>query len=321
MNARQCSDTILMIRPLNFRFNEQTAVNNYYQRVLDNLNPEEVQLKAAKEFDDLVNKLRSNGVNIITIDDTPAPDKPDAIFPNNWISFHDDGRVGLYPMFAHNRRMERRDEILAVLEKEYRLKISGIEDFSFYEHESKFLESTGSLVLDRTNRLAYAALSYRTNEEVVDHFCRTFGFSPVKFSAYQTIKGKRVLIYHTNVMICVATDFAVICIDAIDDPEEREHVLTMLKKSGKEIIEISEDQKYFFAGNMLQVSAVDGEKYLVMSTAAYHALHDEQIKMITKHCCILHSSLDTIEALGGGSARCMMAEIFLPSKDQNNVDL
>lgn len=318
MATEQCSHTILMIRPVNFRYNEQTAVNNYYQRVIDNIEPGEVQQRARNEFDGLVEKLREKQVNVIVIDDTPAPDTPDSIFPNNWISFHDDGTVGLYPMYAHNRRLERRDEILTTLENEYHLKISGIEDFSKYEQQDKFLEGTGSMILDRQNKIAYAALSFRTDEEVLDECCRKFGYEPVKFTANQTVNGKRVPIYHTNVMMCVAEEFTILCIDAIDDAEEREKVLSSLENTGKEVISISEEQKYRFAGNMLQVRSTTDKKFLVMSSSAFKSLTDEQVERIEKHCPIIHSSLDTIEALGGGSARCMMAEVFLPLKHTLN---
>lgn len=317
METKQCADTIMMIRPVNFRYNEETAVDNYYQRIVENLHPQDAQKKAREEFDALVQKLRECQVNVIVIDDTPAPDTPDSIFPNNWISFHDDGRVGLYPMYAHNRRLERRDEILATLENEYNLKISGIEDFSFHEDEDRFLEGTGSMILDRPNKLAYAALSFRTNADVLDEFCKKFGYEPVAFNAYQTANGKRVPIYHTNVMMCVAEDFAIICDAAIDDSTEREKVLSSLKRTGKEIISIKEEQKYRFAGNMLQVRSTAGQKYLVMSSAAYEVLTEGQKNAIEKHCSVIHSSLDTIEALGGGSARCMMAEVFLPLQHKN----
>lgn len=312
MKTRQCADTIMMIRPVNFRYNEETAVNNYYQRVIDNLQPQDAQKRAREEFDGLVSKLRERQVNVIVIDDTPEQDTPDSIFPNNWISFHDDGRVGLYPMYAHNRRLERRDEILATLENQYNLKVSAVEDFSFHEEEDRFLEGTGSMILDRPNKLAYAALSFRTNQEVLEEFCRKFGYEPVEFYACQTVEGKREPIYHTNVMMCVADEFAIICDAAIDDKTEKEKVLTSLKKTGKDIISIDEAQKYRFAGNMLQVRSLTDQKYLVMSSAAYSVLREEQISAIEKHCPIIHSSLDTIEALGGGSARCMMAEVFLP---------
>lgn len=310
----QTTNTIMMIRPVKFRYNEQTAVNNYYQKVLDELKPGEVQDKAQKEFDDFVAKLRDKGVNVIVIEDTPVPDKPDSIFPNNWVSFHDDGRVALYPMFAHNRRLERRDDILSTLENEYDLKISGIDDFSFHEKDEKFLEGTGSMILDRANKIAYAAISVRTDANILDEFCKKFGYKAVKFTANQTVNGQRMPIYHTNVMMCVAEDFAVICLQSIDDPAERQAVVDALTGTGKEIIEITEAQKHQFAGNMLQVHTAKGDKYLVMSSAAYHSLTPEQIAAIEKHCPIIHSSLDTIEALGGGSARCMMAEVFLPAK-------
>ncbi|UII23640.1 citrulline utilization hydrolase CtlX [Fulvivirga ligni] len=311
--SRQTTSTIMMIRPVKFRYNEQTAVNNYYQKVLDELDPEEVQAKALQEFDNFVEKLRGKGVKVIVINDTPDPDTPDSIFPNNWVSFHADGKVGLYPMFAENRRLERRDDILGALDNEYGLNVASIEDFSFHEKEDKYLEGTGSMILDRVNKIVYAAISQRTDEDVLDEFCRKFAFKPVKFIANQTVEGERLPIYHTNVMMCVAETFAVICLDSIDDADERKAVIDSLEASGKEIIEITEDQEHHFAGNMLQVNAESGEKYLVMSEAAYQSLTAKQISAIEKHCPIIHSSLDTIEALGGGSARCMMAEVFLPA--------
>ncbi len=300
-----------MIRPVAFRMNEQTAVNNYYQKVLDNLTPATVNAKAQQEFDAFVDKLRAVGVQVTVVDDTVDPDTPDSIFPNNWISFHESGEVVLYPMFAENRRLERREDILDILE-EQGFEINDIWDYTSAEEDDLFLEGTGNLLLDRTNEIAYCALSPRADEGLVIEFCEDFEMNPVIFEAFQTVNGERKNIYHTNVMMCLGDTFAVICADTIDDKQERKIVLNHLKESGKEIVLITEDQVNNFAGNMLQVLGANDEKYLVMSTQAFNSLTDGQIKTLEKHAKILHSSLDTIEACGGGSARCMMAEVFLP---------
>ena len=300
-----------MIRPVAFRMNEQTAVNNYYQKVLDGLSKETVNAKAQQEFDAFVTKIRMVGVNVIVVDDTLNPDTPDSIFPNNWISFHESGDVVLYPMFAENRREERREDILDILE-ENGFVINEIMDYTSAEVDGFYLEGTGSLVLDRENSKAYCALSPRADEELFIEFCEDFEYSPVIFEAFQTVNGERKLIYHTNVMMCIADTFAVICADCIDDKKERKMVLDSLKGDEKEIILITEDQVNSFAGNMLEVKGADDRRYLVMSSAAHQSLTKKQIAQIEEHVTILSSSLDTIEACGGGSARCMMAEIFLP---------
>ncbi|MCC9041589.1 arginine deiminase-related protein [Myroides sp. M-43] len=310
----QTTNTILMIRPVAFRMNEQTAVNNFYQKVLDNTTPATVNAKAQQEFDAFVEKLRGVGVNVIVVEDTLSPDTPDSIFPNNWISFHESGEVVLYPMFAKNRRLERREDIFEILENEGFEVNDDIWDYTSAEEDELFLEGTGSLLLDRANEKTYCALSPRADEGLVIEFCEDFENDPVIFEAYQTVDGERKHIYHTNVMMCLAETFAVICADCIDDKQERKTVLNSLKSSGKEIITITEDQVNNFAGNMLQVRGANDQRYLVMSTQAYNSLDANQIKVIEKHCPILHSSLDTIEACGGGSARCMMAEVFLPKK-------
>jgi len=307
---QQITNFILMIRPINFRMNEQTAVNNYYQKVLDGISQEMVQSKALKEFDDFVAKLRHVGIDVIVIQDTQTPDTPDSIFPNNWISFHENGTVGLYPMFAENRRLERREDILDQLEKEGFI-IKNIVDYTSAEKENIFLEGTGSLLLDRQHQKAYCALSPRADEDLLIEFCEDFEYTPVIFKANQTVQDKRLAIYHTNVMMALAENFAVICLDSIDDKKERKNVLKHLKEDDKEILAISEEQVVHFAGNMLQLRNNKGKKYTVMSTAAYQSLSDTQVELLKRHSEILHSSLDTIEACGGGSARCMMAEIFL----------
>jgi hypothetical protein len=308
---KQTTNSILMIRPVAFRMNEQTAVNNYYQKVLDGLFPATVNAKAQEEFDAFVKKLRSVGVNVIVVDDTLSPDTPDSIFPNNWISFHENGDVVLYPMFAENRRLERREEILDILEDEGFV-INEIMDYTEAEMDSIFLEGTGSLLLDRANGKAYCALSPRADEELFIEFCEDFDFAPVIFEAFQTVNGERKLIYHTNVMMCLGETFAVLCADAIDDKKERKMVIDSLKNDDKQVILITEDQVNNFAGNMLEVKGADDRRYLVMSAAAHQSLTKKQITELEEHVTILSSSLDTIEACGGGSARCMMAEIFLP---------
>lgn len=307
----QTTNSILMIRPVAFRMNEQTAVNNYYQKVLENTTPSTVNAKAQNEFDAFVEKLRKVGVNVIVVDDTLDPDTPDSIFPNNWISFHENGDVTLYPMFAENRRAERREDILDILEDKGFV-INEIMDYTSAEEDGFFLEGTGSIVLDRDNGKAYCALSPRADEELFIEFCEDFDLAPVIFEAYQTVNGERKHMYHTNVMMCIAETFAVICADCIDDKQERKMVLDNLKADGKDIILVTEDQVNNFAGNMLQVKGKDDKRYLVMSNSAYQSLTKAQIHKIEQHCEILHANLDTIEACGGGSARCMMAEVFLP---------
>lgn len=308
---QQTTNSILMIRPINFRMNEQTAVNNYYQKVLSNMLPDSVNINAQLEFDNYVNKLKSYGVEVIVISDVEDSDTPDSIFPNNWISFHENGTVGIYPMFAENRRHERREDILDQLE-EKGFVIKNSVDYTSAENEGVFLEGTGSLLLDRVNRKAYCALSPRADEDLCIEFCEDFEYTPVVFSSFQTVNDKRKAIYHTNVMMCLAETFAVICLESIDDKKERKNVLKHLKEDGKKIIEISEDQVNNFAGNMLQVRGTDDELFLVMSQAAHNSLNQSQLSQIRNHCKIISSPLDTIEACGGGSARCMMAEIFLP---------
>ena len=309
---KQITNTLLMIRPVAFRMNEQTAVNNYFQEDLDIKNAE-INAKAQQEFDAFVDKLTAVGVQVIVENDDLLMDTPDSIFPNNWVSFHENGVVALYPMFAENRRRERREEIMDRLEAEG-FYIEGYMDYSSAEEENVFLEGTGSVLMDRVNRKAYCALSPRADEDLFIEFCEDFEYDPVVFNAYQTVDGKRLPIYHTNVMMCLAEEFCVICLDTIDDASERKNVIRQLKETKKEIISITEKQMYHFAGNMLQVQGKEN-KYLVMSKAAHDSLSPEQISKIEQYCPILSSDLETIETCGGGSARCMMAEVFLPKAD------
>ena len=307
---KQYSDTILMIEPVDFRFNEETAVNNYFQT-----KPEDdstAQEKALKEFRGMVAKLREHGVNVIVLQDTLKPHTPDSIFPNNWISFHENKMIALYPMFAKNRRVERReDDVLALLE-EKGFVAEEIMDYSSAEEDNVFLEGTGSIILDRVNKIAYACVSPRTDEELFYEFCEDFEYEPVLFEANHTVDNERKQIYHTNVMMCVGDEYAVIALSTIDDKTEKEFVINKLTSSGKEIIDITEEQMHQFAGNMLQVGGIGNSKYLVMSENAYNSLTQEQIDQIEKFNPIIKVDINTIETLGGGSARCMMAEVFLP---------
>ncbi len=301
-----------MIRPVAFRMNEETAINNYFQEDLE-LKNAEINTKAQKEFDDFVTKLREVGVNVVVENDDIKMDTPDSIFPNNWVSFHHDGVVALYPMFAENRRRERREEIINRLESEGYL-VEAFMDYTSAEEEGYFLEGTGSLLLDRVNKKAYCALSPRADEELLIEFCEDFEYDPVVFVANQSVNNERLPIYHTNVMMALAENFAIICLDTIDDKHEKKNVLRHLKETNKEIITITEAQMHQFAGNMLQVKAANEKRYMVMSLAAHKSLRPDQISAIEKHCQILSSDLETIETCGGGSARCMMAEVFLPKK-------
>ena len=304
----QTTDTVLMIEPVAFGFNEQTAVNNYFQVQQEG----NVQDKALKEFNAFVEKLRAKDINVITIKDTLEPKTPDSIFPNNWVSFHADGKVVLYPMFAENRRLERRDDIINQIKEQF--EVTEVIDYSGAEKDNLFLEGTGSMIFDHDNKLAYGSVSLRLDEGLFRKFCSDFGFQPVVFHSYQTAGEERLPIYHTNVMMCVADKFVVICLDCIDDESERNNVIETIKNSGKELIEISEDQMQNFAGNMLQVQNKSGEKFLVMSESAYKSLNRDQVSAIEKYCEIIYSDLEVIETNGGGSARCMLAEVFLPKK-------
>lgn len=307
---KQTTNAILMVRPIRFRMNEQTAVNNYFQKESD-LQADELNQKAQEEFDLFVNALESVGVDVTVLQDTPEPSTPDSVFPNNWISFHQDGTLAVYPMFAENRRAERREDVLTLLE-EKGFQIHSVVDYTEAEEEGVFLEGTGSVILDRVHKKAYCALSERADESLFIEFCEDFDYYPVVFQANQTVNGDRLPIYHTNVMMALGETLAVICLDTIDDKKERKTVQRILKETGKKIITISEKQMHQFAGNMLQVRGTNNKLYMVMSQAAYDSLNESQLTQITSECEILSVSLDTIELLGGGSARCMMAEVFLP---------
>ena len=294
-----------MIRPVSFGFNEQTAGSNAFQvRNDEQLN---IQGQALVEFDAFVDKLRTNGIDVIVIDDTPQPHTPDSIFPNNWISFHEDGKVFLYPMQAKNRRLERRIDVIEGLKKHFN--IAEVDDLSHFEQKNRFLEGTGSMVLDRQNKIAYACLSPRTDIEVMHAFCEKSGYSPVYFHA---VDGNGTAIYHTNVLMCIADKFVVICLDTVRDKQEKTALKDMFNQTGKEVIEITLPQMNAFAGNMLELVNDKDEHLLVMSARAYQALTQVQIEKLQAYCRLVYSDLTVIENNGGGSARCMMAEICLP---------
>lgn len=302
----QSTSHILMISPVNFGFNEETAESNAFQNRAADKNG--VQDKALKEFNGMVNILRHNGVDVTVIEDTPQPYTPDSIFPNNWVSFHDDGTVFLYPMQAENRRLERREDIISAIEDKF--KVAHIIDLSRFESEHKFLEGTGSMVLDRANKIAYACLSPRTDRQVLNLFCEQVGYTAVSFDAADE-KGKA--IYHTNVLMCVGSNFVVICLDSIPNPHERLLVTDVIKSTQKKLIEISFTQMNQFAGNMLEVKNKAGETLIVMSQNAYNALGDEQRAKLEQIGKLVCADINTIETNGGGSARCMMAEVHLPA--------
>lgn len=299
----QTTSHLLMIRPVNFSFNQETAVNNAFQLGADD---EDAQAKALKEFEDFVQLLLDNDLDVTVVNDTPLPYTPDSIFPNNWISFHERGTICLYPMFALNRRQERKPQLIESLKAKFNT--STVVDFTHYEKNNRFLEGTGSLVLDRRFKIAYACLSPRTDIDVLDEFCRSMKFLPVAFEAFDE-SGKA--IYHTNVMMCVADRYVVICLESITNLQQRESVISAINMTAKKIISIDMKQMNHFAGNMLQVQNRKGKTFLLMSSQAYQSLSAQQVKELKKYNALLHSPLDTIEANGGGSARCMIAEVFL----------
>ncbi len=294
--------SILMIEPTCFGFNEETAVNNYFQQMVK---IEDVQAKALAEFTDFVSLLRYYEIVVNVIQDIPFPPTPDSIFPNNWISFHEGGQLVLYPMFAKNRRAERKNTVLNDVNEFFtvREKI----DLTHFEQDNKFLEGTGSMVLDRNHKIAYACLSDRTHVEVLDLWCKALDYTPCLFHALDRNDKE---IYHTNVLMCVADKYAIVCLDAIQDQAEKDKLVSLLAKNGQEIIPINFYQMEHFCGNMLQVTNVEWQSFLVMSTQAYENLTKEQVKKIESYNPIIHSPLYTIETIGGGSARCMMAEVY-----------
>ncbi len=298
------TDTLMLIRPANFGYNPETALTNSFQKDLD---LPEIKKRSLKEFDRFTEQLKAVNIQTIIIEDTDNPAKPDAVFPNNWISFHPDGKVILYPMQAVNRRLERRTDILNKLREEF--EISEVIDLTRYENERKFLEGTGSVVFDHSNRIAYASLSPRTDYDVLVKVCSMIGYEPFTFRTYDS---KNELVYHTNVMMCIAGSFAVVCLESVDE-KDRERLKKSLEKT-RDVIVITPDQMNLFAGNMLYVKSLTGDPVMIMSLSAFKSLNDQQLNRIEKECSILPVDISTIETIGGGSARCMLAEVFLPSR-------
>ena len=294
---------ILMVRPFQFYFNHQTAANNFFQ---SNINIENANELAIAEFDAMVEKLRAHQIKVNVVQDTKDPSTPDSIFPNNWVSTHTNGTVCLYPMFAENRRAERKSTVINFLQSNY--KIENTLDLTDLEKEGIFLEGTGSMVLDHQNKLAYGCLSERLDKEAFISWCNKMQFKPIAFKA---LDDKAQPIYHTNVLMCMANQFVVICLDSIPNEQERQMLLDSFARTNKEVIEISQDQLNHFAGNMLQVFDINEKPHLIMSDQAYKSLHTAQLKSLEKYNPLLPISIPTIEALGGGSTRCMMAEIYL----------
>lgn len=306
---QQLTDTILMIRPACFGYNEETAANNAFQSNSDKFTQEEVQQAAIREFDAFVEKLRAAGVEVLVFDDLPDPQKPDAVFPNNWVSFHQDGKVITYPMYSALRRKERRQDIIDELDQNF--KITGHIHLEAAENEERFLEGTGSMILDRENKIIYACLSDRTNGDLLKELAKHISYEAIVF---ESVDRHGQPIYHTNVMMALGKDFAVVCMESLPNEADRKQLANRLKTTGKTLVEITFDQMEHFAGNMLQVRNKDGQVLLVMSAQAYDSLGAKQIDQLKAHTDILVAAIPTIETYGGGSVRCMMAEVFLPSR-------
>jgi len=304
----QLASTVLMIRPVRFESNPMTAASNRFQG-RSGVSPAAQQAAALREFDGLVATLRDNGVEVIVVDDTPEPHTPDSIFPNNWISTHADGTVVLYPMEAQNRRTERREDILEKLASEHGFRIGRTFDLTSHELQGRYLEGTGSMVLDRSNRIAYACLSTRTHGDALADFAERMGYEAIAFDA---VDADGVPIYHTNVLMNVGETLAVICDEAIRDETQRQVVLDRLRATGHDIVRLSYAQLQAFAGNMLELRDWDGKRVLAMSRQAFASLTDEQRDVLRKGARIVQVPIDTIEGSAGGSVRCMLAEIHLP---------
>lgn len=310
-NTQQLTDSVIMIRPANFGFNEETAENNSFQSNNGKLAKQEISDKAIAEFDGLVTKLTKHGIQVQVIEDTPTPVKTDAVFPNNWLSTHENGVMITYAMFAPSRRAERREDILEGLERDHT--VYKHYSFDFYEDDGQFLEGTGSMIFDRVNKILYASLSPRTEPRVLEKFAVLMSYRKIVFHATDS-SGKA--IYHTNVMMALGDQFAVVCMDTVTNEVEKKDLKRSLEQTGKEIIEISEEQMNAFAGNMLQLRSTEGKPYLVMSSSAYKSLTEEQLNKLNSHTEIIKHAIPTIEQYGGGSVRCMIAENFLTLKPE-----
>lgn len=304
MKFPQAPSSLLMVRPSSFGFNPQTANTNAFQRK-EELSDLNISSKALEEFDRMVDILKAHDVDIIVVDDSKDPVKPDAVFPNNWVSFHADGKVILYPMLAENRRLERTIPVIDHVKDKFQ--VNEVIDLSNYEKNSQFLEGTGSVVFDYHNRVAYASRSARTHEVVLLDLCKRLGFKPILFDAVDEMNQP---IYHTNVLMCVATNFAVVCLDAIRSDEDQEILLHQLMETNHKVVSISYEQMRFFAGNMIEVLTKSGEPVVLISEKAFISLLPGQLDAISKYAEPIPLPISTIEQYGGGSVRCMVAGIF-----------
>ena len=301
-SPQQNTSKVFMVKPVNFKYNTQTAETNSF---MNKDYAKDTQTAALKETIEYASLLEKNLINVVLVEDTKEPETPDSVFPNNWFSTHENGILVLYPMCAENRRKERKKEFLDAIKKNINFKKTI--DLTFWEKENKFLEGTGSMVLDRVNKIVYACRSPRTCEEVLDDFCKKLGYEKVLFDAKDD-KGN--IIYHTNVILCVAENFVVVCLDVIKDEKQKSLILDYFKKTNKKVIEISLEQVNNYAGNLLEVKNENNEKFLIMSDAAYKSFTKEQLNEFQKECKILHPNIECIETIGGGSARCMLAELY-----------
>lgn len=304
MKTKQLTDTILMIRPAHFAYNEETALNNTFQKKSDD-SYEHISKLAKDEFDQMVSVISNEGIEVVVIDDTPKPIKPDAVFPNNWISFHDDGTILTYPMNASSRRLERREDIIEYFNVHF--KVSRRLSLEIFEHKNQFLEGTGSMILDRKNKIVYACLSPRTHIELLHHFSLLMDY---KVCFFKATDQNGIDIYHTNVLMALGVDFVVCCMQAVE-PSKKEELESLFVATGKELVDITFDQMNSFAGNMLQLCNHKGDPILVLSRTAYNSLTKEQLNKLSSKTKLLPVEIPTIESIGGGSARCMIAEVFL----------
>lgn len=306
----QTANAVMMIKPVKFGYNEETAISNAFQQK-EALATEQIQSQAAQEFDEFVALLRQHQIEVLVFEDILDPHTPDAVFPNNWISSHEDGTVILYPMMAANRRLERRKDIIDSLQNIYHFNVNQIVDYSHHEQQGRYLEGTGSVVFDYANGVAYANISDRTERSILEELCEMLQYEMIDFRAVDK-QGKD--IYHTNVVMCIGEAFATICLQAIPEETERQRVKDKLLSGGHEIVDINYEQLYAFAGNMLQVRNTNDEKFIILSRAAYQQLSDEQLDVLASNGKLLPVGIPTIEKFGGGSVRCMVAAIHLPKR-------
>ena len=309
---RQVASAVCMVRPSGIDFNVATAADNHFQNRLSNTAIERIRELAMSEFEAMVHGLENAGISVFPVDPPSVSNVPDAVFPNNWISFHNDGRVVLYPMLTSNRRRERNRELVDTLRERGGFIVDSFVDLTDLENQGRIVEGTGSMVLDRQRKIAYAATSNRTDPQAVEAFCDALGYRSFLFQAAQLVSGQSVPIYHTNVLMCLGESFVTICLDVVTDPAQRTKLENQFRETEKEVIRIDENQMKQFAGNMLQLCNSSNQNFVVMSSSAYHSLRDDQRNQLARHGALLHFPIPTIEACGGGSVRCMLAEIFLP---------